>query len=125
MGRQQRRARLAAQIFTIGTRHPPCNVGNMMFQREPVPPQAERRPNGRRRALKGGIVVHSQGRFTFPCTIRNISAEGARITFKLGEVMPVDFILIDTTPGRGLAIAPASPGSGPARPASPSAKPLT
>jgi len=75
----------------------------MMFQREPVqvPPQAERRPQGRRRALLGGVVVHSQGRFIFPCTIRNISAEGARITFKLGEVMPADFFLIDTWASRG------------------------
>lgn len=75
----------------------------MMFQREPVslPPPAERRPNGRRRALKGGIVVHSHGRFSFPVTIRNLSPEGARITFKLGEVMPADFILIDTWASRG------------------------
>ena len=75
----------------------------MMFQHEPVqnPPVAERRPNNRRRALLGGMVVHSQGRFSFPCTIRNVSADGARIAFKRGQVMPSDFILIDTWAGQG------------------------
>jgi hypothetical protein len=75
----------------------------MMFPQEPVqdPPVAERRPNNRRRALLGGMVVHSQGRFSFPCTIRNISADGARIAFKRGQVMPSDFILIDTWAGQG------------------------
>ena len=75
----------------------------MMFQHEPVqnPPVAERRPNNRRRALLGGMVVHSQGRFSFSCTIRNVSADGARISFKRGQVMPSDFILIDTWAGQG------------------------
>jgi len=101
MGRRRLDRAAFAGIFTIGTRHPSYGSLDMMFQRESMPPPGERRPNGRRRALKGGIVVHSQGHFTSPCTIRNISAEGARITFKLGEVMPVDFILIDTWAGVG------------------------
>jgi hypothetical protein len=80
----------------------------MMFQREPVqiPPAAERRPpkeanGGRRRALLGGMVVHSQGRFSFPVTIRNLSEDGARIAFKKGQMMPSDFYLIDTWAGMG------------------------
>jgi hypothetical protein len=75
----------------------------MMFQREPdqTPPKAERRPNGRRRALLGGLVVHSQGRFSFPCTIRNLSGDGARVTFKKGQIMPSSFFLIDTWAARG------------------------
>jgi hypothetical protein len=79
----------------------------MMFQREPVqlPPPAERRPQtgmkGRRRALLGGVLVHSQGRFSFPCTIRNLSEDGARITFKKGQMVPSNFILIDTWAARG------------------------
>jgi hypothetical protein len=75
----------------------------MMFQHEPIenPPAAERRPNSRRRALLGGLVVHSQGRFSFPCTIRNLSADGARIAFKRGQVMPSDFLLVDTWAGQG------------------------
>ena len=78
-----------------------------MFQREPVqlPPQAERRPQtgtkGRRRALLGGMVVHSGGRFSFPVTIRNISDDGARVAFKKGQMMPTDFYLIDTWAGQG------------------------
>ena len=75
----------------------------MMFQHEPVqnPPVAERRPTNRRRALLGGMVVHSQGRFSIPSTIPNVSADGARIAFKRGQVMPSDFILIDTWAGQG------------------------
>lgn len=80
----------------------------MMFQREPAqtPPPAERRPPNsgmkvRRRALLGGLVVHSQGRFSFPCTIRNLSGDGARITFKKGQMMPSAFFLIDTWAARG------------------------
>jgi len=75
----------------------------MMFQREPVqlPPTAERRPKSRRRALLGGMVVHSQGRFSFPVTIRNISEDGARIAFKKVQMMPSDFYLIDTWAGQG------------------------
>ena len=78
-----------------------------MFQRDPVqsPPVAERRPQGggksRRRALLGGLVVHSQGRFSFAVTIRNISEDGARIAFKKGQMMPSDFVLIDTWAGQG------------------------
>ncbi|MBV9548957.1 MAG: PilZ domain-containing protein [Alphaproteobacteria bacterium] len=76
---------------------------DMMFQREPVqlPPVAERRPKGRRRALKGALVVHSGGRFSFPCTIRNLSDNGARIAFKKGQMMPSDFYLVDTWAARG------------------------
>jgi hypothetical protein len=79
----------------------------MMFQREPVamqtqtPPVAERRPKSRRRALLGGMIVHSGGRFSFPCTIRNISEDGARIAFKKGQMMPSDFYLVDTWAGQG------------------------
>ncbi len=79
----------------------------MMFQREPAsmqthtPPVAERRPKSRRRALLGGMVVHSGGRFSFPCTIRNISEDGARIAFKKGQMMPSDFFLVDTWAGQG------------------------
>ncbi len=79
-----------------------------MFQREPVltPPPAERRPpknekGGRRRALLGGLVVHSQGRFSFPATIRNLSEDGARIAFRKGLMMPSEFYLIDTWAARG------------------------
>ena len=77
-----------------------------MFQRDPVqmPPVAERRPQGstksRRRALLGGLVVHSQGRFSFAVTIRNISEDGARIAFKKGQMMPSDSVLIDTWAGQ-------------------------
>ena len=77
-----------------------------MFQTDAVhtlqpPPVADRRPKGRRRALLGGMVVHSGGRFTFPCTIRNLSEDGARIAFKKGQMMPSEFFLVDTWAGQG------------------------
>ena len=66
-----------------------------------APPVAERRPNSRRRALLGGVIVHSGGRFSFPCTIRNVSGTGARIAFKKGQMMPTEFFLVDTWAGQG------------------------
>jgi len=78
----------------------------MMFQSDAVhtlqpAPAADRRPKSRRRALLGGVVMHSGGRFSFPCTIRNLSETGARIAFKKGQMMPSDFYLVDTWAGQG------------------------
>ena len=97
----------------------------MMFQSDAVhtlhAPQpetgmADRRPKSRRRALLGGVVVHSGGRFTIPCTIRNLSEDGARIAFKRGQMLPSSW----WTPGQDRAIAPASPGTRPRKPVWPS-----
>ena len=78
----------------------------MMFHSDAVhtlnaPPAADRRPKSRRRALLGGLVVHSGGRFSFPCTIRNVSEDGARIAFRKGQMLPSDFYLVDTWAGQG------------------------
>ena len=62
---------------------------------------ADRRPKSRRRALLGGVVVHSGGRFTIPCTIRSLSEDGARIAFKRGQMLPSAFFLVDTWAGQG------------------------
>lgn len=91
-------------------RHGACDVPGMMFQSDAVhtlnSPQpetgmADRRPKSRRRALLGGVVVHSGGRFSFPCTIRNLSEDGARISFKRGQMLPSEFFLVDTWAGQG------------------------
>jgi hypothetical protein len=58
------------------------------------PPLAERRPSLRRRALLGCMVVHSGGRYSFPCTIRNLSTDGARLSYGPNEVLPEDFWMI-------------------------------
>jgi hypothetical protein len=59
------------------------------------PPLAERRPGRRTRSLLGGVVVYAEGQRSFPCTIRNITARGARIAFADGHAPPSSFQLIN------------------------------
>lgn len=59
------------------------------------PPLAERRPAPRHRVLLGGRIVYAEGRFSLPCTIRNISASGLRIAFSSGTTLPSNFYLIN------------------------------
>jgi len=65
---------------------------------DPTPP-SERRPKPRRRALLAGLVVHSAGRFSFPCTIRDISQSGARIVFAAGSALPSQIEVINRSNG--------------------------
>jgi hypothetical protein len=67
----------------------------MQAGRSDVPPLAERRPFARRRAFLGGRIVYAEGRFSLPCTIRNISASGLRIAFAPGAALPESFYLIN------------------------------
>lgn len=60
-----------------------------------IPPLAERRPSPRRRTFLGGRIVYAEGRFSLPCTIRNISASGLRIAFPPGTTLPASFYLIN------------------------------
>lgn len=64
------------------------------FSSEPPPP-ADRRPSPRRRSFLGGRIVYAEGRFSLPCTIRNISASGVRIAFTPGTTLPESFYLIN------------------------------
>ncbi len=59
-----------------------------------LPPLAERR-KARKRVLLSGLVVHSQGRYSFACTIRDTSIKGARIAFAAGNALPGEIYLID------------------------------
>jgi hypothetical protein len=59
------------------------------------PPLAERRPERRKRSLLGGLVVYSEGRHSFVCTIRNMTAKGARIAFANGQSPPSSFVLVN------------------------------
>jgi hypothetical protein len=67
----------------------------MQADRSDIPPLAERRPFARRRAFLGGRIVYAEGRFSLPCTIRNISAGGLRIAFPSGTALPASFYLIN------------------------------
>jgi hypothetical protein len=60
-----------------------------------LPPLAERRPSPRGRALLSGRIVYAEGRFSLPCTIRNISATGVRVAFTRGTTLPASFWLIN------------------------------
>ena len=62
------------------------------------PPPAERR-TPRRRALMQGMVVHSGGRFSFPCTIKDISDGGIRIVFAAGSAVPSQIEVINRSNG--------------------------
>jgi hypothetical protein len=64
----------------------------------PEPPPAERR-RPRRRALMQGLVVHSGGRFSFPCTIKDISDTGIRILFAAGSAVPSQIEVINRSSG--------------------------
>ena len=57
--------------------------------------RAERRPHRRRRVVYPGFVVHDRGRGLMSCTIRDLSATGARIAFGRGPLFPNDVHLID------------------------------
>ncbi len=59
------------------------------------PPPLAERPKPRKRALLSGTVVHSQGRFSFACTIRDTSVTGARIAFAGGNALPGEIYLIN------------------------------
>lgn len=59
------------------------------------PPLANRRPAQRKRAFLGCKIVYGEGRYSFPCTIRNISPSGVRIAFAPGEALPSSFYLVN------------------------------
>ena len=63
----------------------------------PSSPPERRRP--RRRALQAGLVVHSAGRFSFPCTVKDISDGGIRIVFAAGSAVPSQIEVINRSNG--------------------------
>jgi len=46
-----------------------------------------------------GLVVHSAGRFSFPCTIKDISESGIRILFTAGSAVPSQIEVINRSNG--------------------------
>ncbi|MES2253821.1 MAG: PilZ domain-containing protein [Pseudomonadota bacterium] len=70
-----------------------------MTTSDPPPSPPERRPSPRRRALLAGLVVHSAGRFSFPCTIKDMSEGGIRIQFAAGSGVPSQIEVINRSNG--------------------------
>ena len=54
----------------------------------------EKRGSPRRRVLKGGIVAFQDHRLTVVCTVRNLSASGARLRVEGSVPAPDKFVLV-------------------------------
>jgi hypothetical protein len=54
----------------------------------------ERRGSSRRRVLKGAIILYHDRHSTLPCTVRDLSATGARLRIEAAVTAPDHFILI-------------------------------
>jgi hypothetical protein len=54
----------------------------------------ERRGSPRRRVLKGAIILYSDRHITLPCSVRDLSATGARVRAEGSVAAPDKFILM-------------------------------
>ena len=57
-------------------------------------PATERRPNQRRRTLLSAVACHSNGAYTFDCTVRNLSESGARVLIASDVPFPSEIYII-------------------------------
>ncbi len=57
-------------------------------------PETENRQAQRRTTLKGGHIVFNAGRSTIDCTVRNLSAKGAKLTVASVVGIPETFDLM-------------------------------
>jgi hypothetical protein len=55
--------------------------------------RAERRSQPRRRVLKGAIIRFNRGYGAFECVVRNLSENGAKLTFGETSAVPAAFEL--------------------------------
>ena len=64
---------------------------------KPLPPSdgIEHRKSPRKQVLLTSKIVYGDGAFVFDCTIRDISATGARITLAQGRTIPDEIYLLD------------------------------
>jgi hypothetical protein len=62
---------------------------------QPAPGGVEQRKAPRKKVLLTGKVIYGDGAQVFDCTIRDISATGARITLAQGRVIPEAVYLLD------------------------------
>ena len=53
----------------------------------------ERRELPRRRVLKGGVITSKRLNFRAACTVRNLTARGARLTLPNASFVPLEFEL--------------------------------
>lgn len=67
-----------------------------------APAEGERRRQPRQRVLKGALVVFGQLNRTFDCTIRNLTAKGAKLTLESTLGTPGEFLLLVTVEAKAV-----------------------
>ena len=70
------------------------------YQRSNGPTPEDTRGASRNRTLLGGKIVSSDGAYSVDCTIRDISASGARIGIPGATVLSKEFFLLDLKHGK-------------------------
>ena len=63
------------------------------------PSMTEKRGASRQRVLKAGKIIFAGGALSVDCTIRNLSANGARLQVPTTVSIPDRFILVDAHSG--------------------------
>ena len=58
-----------------------------------------KREGSRQRVLKGGKIIFAGGSLSVDCTIRNLSATGARLQVPTTVAIPDKFVLMDAHAG--------------------------
>jgi hypothetical protein len=61
---------------------------------DPLAP-VDRRLKPRKRVLLSGAVVYGDGKFSFQCKIRDVTADDARIVIPAGQPLPSEIYLIN------------------------------
>jgi hypothetical protein len=56
--------------------------------------QKDKRGSPRRRVLKGSIILFHNRHSTLPCTVRDLSATGARLRIESSVAAPDTFVLV-------------------------------
>jgi hypothetical protein len=61
----------------------------------PEPSSIERRPQRRKRVLLAGVIAYDGGKYSFDCTLRDLSEAGARVSMPKHTQFPSSFYLIN------------------------------
>jgi PilZ domain len=78
----------------VETEHPAVDAAQQPAERHPMAPIADRRRAPRLRSLLTGTIAFDDNNSTMDCTVRNISAWGAKIVLPDAFRVPDDFNLV-------------------------------
>ena len=62
---------------------------------EDTPPSSQRRSHQRKRVLRGAIVSYAGGKFSFSCTIRDLSLSCARLVLPSDQTLPSRLFVVN------------------------------